>query len=137
MKVTIEINGKPVEIELTADQIQKVKKHTDKITDRVKTFEDACEVLDISEAYAAELHSIDKLKLIVKALNEGWTPDWNNSSQSKYVPWFEWNGTAFVCNGYSSWYSRTHVGSRLCFKNSDLAIYAAKQFQDLYNEFLQ
>ena len=39
MKITVEVNGKPVEIELISDQVQKVKKHTEKITDRVKTFE--------------------------------------------------------------------------------------------------
>lgn len=40
MKITVEVNGKPVEIELTKDQVAKVKKHTDKITDRIKTFKD-------------------------------------------------------------------------------------------------
>ena len=135
MKVTVQVNGKPVEIELTADQVQKVKKHIDKITDRVKTFQDACEVLGY--AIPKSMHVVDKLKVIAEALNEGWKPDWNNSTQVKYVPWFKWNGTAFVFSDYYYWRSYTAVGSRLCLRNSDLAIYIATQFEDLYNEFLQ
>lgn len=134
MKVTVQVNGKPVEIELTADQVQKVKKHTDKITDRVKTFEDACEVLGY--VVPKSMHVIDKLKVIAEALNEGWKPDWNNLSQPKYVPYFKWNDTKFVCHGFLHWSSTTDVGSRLCFSNSTLAIYIATQFEDLYNEFL-
>lgn len=134
MKITVEVNGKPVEIELTAEQVKTVKKHTDKITDRVKSFEDACEVLGI--AVPKNMHVTDKLKTIAKALNEGWTPDWSNSSQYKYVPYFKWNGKAFVYDGYDGWDGHTAVGSRLCFKNFELAKYAATQFIDLYNEFL-
>lgn len=52
MKITVEINGKPVEIELTKDQVSLVKKQTEKITDRIKTFQD---VLDyIGEKRAQE-----------------------------------------------------------------------------------
>ena len=134
MKITVEVNGKPVEIELTSDQVAKVKKHTDKITDRVKTFSDACNVLEY--AIPKSMHCVDKLKVIVEALNEGWKPDWQNSSQYKYVPYFTHNGTAFVFYGYYSWRSHTFVGSRLCFKSAELAEYCAVQFQDLYNEFL-
>jgi hypothetical protein len=50
-----------------------------KITDRVKIFEDACEVLGLfPNAVAQDDDTIDeaaykKLKVIAKALNEGWT----------------------------------------------------------------
>lgn len=135
MKITVQVNGKPVEIELTDDRVQKVKKHTGKIIERVKSFEDACEVLVY--AIPKNMHVVDKLKVIAEALNEGWTPDWNNSNQYKYVPYFKWNGTKFVyyyCNG---WHSHASVGSWLCFKDSSLALYAATQFEDLYNEFLR
>jgi hypothetical protein len=131
MKITVQVNGKPVEIELTADQVQKVKKHTEPI----KTFSDACEVLGIR--VPKTIHAVDKLKIIAEALNEGWKPDWNNSNQAKFVPWFKWNGTAFVYYDYYDWGSFTLVGSRLCFKDKETAIYAATQFIDLYNDFLQ
>lgn len=74
-----------------------------KITDRIKTFEDACK--EIGEPPATILHCDDttdeaaykKLKVIVNALNEGWKPDWNNTSEYKYYPWFEYKkGIGFV-----------------------------------------
>jgi hypothetical protein len=77
------------------------KTFSEKITDRVKTFEDACEVLGIrpedvlhsahSDYLETEIDAINafaKLTVIVRALNEGWKPDWNNSSEYKYYPWF-------------------------------------------------
>lgn len=133
MKITIEVNGKPVEIELTKEQIAKVTKPLH-ITERVKTFEDACEILGYS--VPKSMHIVDKLKVIIEALNEGWTPDWSNSSQYKYTPYFKHDGTAFVFCVCNSWYSVSNVGSRLCFKDAKLCEYCAKQFIDLYNEFL-
>ncbi|WP_166964664.1 hypothetical protein [Yeosuana marina] len=80
-----------------------------------------------------------KLKLIAQALNEGWTPDWTDSNEYKYYPWFEMgsaSGVGFSYDGYDHWYSISCVGSRLCFKSRELAEYAGKQFEDIYKEFL-
>lgn len=142
MKITVNINDKPVEIELTDDQVAKVKRQNTKATDRIKTLEDACEELDIdpdditdSDGYG--ISAFIKLQIICKALNEEWTPDWNNQSQHKYYPYFKADGKGgFSDVGYDDWDSVTNVGSRLCFKSSELAMYAGKQFKSLYNKFL-
>lgn len=134
MKITITVNDKPVEIELTADQVQAVKKQTEKITDRVKTFEDACEVLGVYPN--TTLHVTDKLKTIVTALNEGWTPDWQ-SNEYKYTIYWKEENSRFVFYDCLFWCRNTSVGSRLCFKSSALAQYCATQFEDLWNEFLR
>lgn len=121
-----------------------------KITDRVKTLEDAIEVLGgVSEnvkilldyngadpdMISSQAHM--KLTIIARSLNEGWVPDWSDGSQYKYVPYFEYKaGFGLSYYGYGHWSTRTYVGSRLCFKSSDLAVYAAKQFADIYNDFL-
>lgn len=121
-----------------------------KITDRVKTSEDVLDVLggtssDVKDLLTYKTDDPDvissrahlKLTLIARALNEGWTPDWTNSSQYKYMPWFKQKsgfGLAFdVCD---HWHASTGVGSRLCFKSVELAEYAATQFADIYNDFL-
>jgi hypothetical protein len=113
-----------------------------KITDRVKTFEDACEVLGIATSLSGtdtkDEIAYKKLKIIIKALNEGWTPDWSNTNQRKWYPWMKWNGSGF---GFSTsycdrWAAVTTVGSCLCFKSEELAIYATKQFEAIYNDFL-
>ena len=70
------------------------------ITKRVKTYADACAVLGIepmNETVLAKLGftkdeiTYRKLKTIAEALNEGWRPDWANSKEYKYWPWFVYN----------------------------------------------
>lgn len=106
----------------------------------IKTYEEACkqlnqEPIDFANI-PAEVHSLIKLTTIIKALNAGWIPDWNKSDY-KYQIWWHWNGTSFVYDDYLTWYSTTHVGSRLCFKDRATAEYCAKTFNDLWNDYLQ
>lgn len=122
------------------------------ITARVKTFEDACKVLGIdpvkslpyenpTEDEDKATNAFKKLILIAKALNEGWKPDWGDSSQWKYYPWWDMRpeygsglGLSFDDYGYAS--STSTVGSRLCFKSSALSDYFAKQFIELYSDMI-
>ncbi len=121
-----------------------------KITDRIKSVEDACAICPPSENVKTLLayNGIDKdmigaqamakLSIIARALNEGWTPDWKDGNQYKYYPYFKQNGAGF---GFSftfcaDWHSVARCGSRLCFKSSELAMYAGKQFEAIYNDFL-
>lgn len=119
------------------------------IFDKVKTFSDACDLLgirgqvmtaSINDDLGNDVESISayaQLIIITRALNEGWKPDWTNSSQYKYLPWFKHKsgfGLSFDVAG--NWFTSTHVGSRLCFKTKELAEYAATQFEDLYNDYL-
>jgi hypothetical protein len=128
------------------------KKNSSKITDWIKTFEDACREMGIEldskiaiEApaeLADDLKSIGayaKLTIIARALNEGWKPDWTDSNQYKWHPFFEANkkaGFGFSRTRYGYWLTHTSVGSRLCFKSEALAKYAGEQFIDIYNDFL-
>lgn len=69
------------------------------IRERVKTFEDACEVLGNDNQavadYYAVLDAVDsedilafaQLRIIADALNEGWKPVFDGES-SRYYPWF-------------------------------------------------
>ena len=112
-----------------------------KITDRVKSFEDACDILGISRDQdlitdTADETAYKQLKIIAKALNEGWEPNWDNSNEYKWYPWFYMDSASgFRLNGVYFYCSGSHVGSRLCFRSRELAEYAAKQFEDLYKQF--
>jgi len=78
------------------------------------------------------------IKMLVKSLNEGWTPDWDNDRQPKYYPWFYLAGgsSGFRFLGCANWVSTSTVGSRLCFKSSELCEHAAKHFTEVYKKFM-
>ena len=80
-----------------------------------------------------------KLIIVAEALNEGWTPNWENSREYKYYPWFkvvkkEGSGFGLAYDDYDIWATTTAVGSRLCFQTYELAEYAGKQFKELFED---
>lgn len=115
------------------------------VTDRIKTFEDACIEIGIDATDAnfstgtTDEIAYKKLKVIAQALNEGTVLSFANSDQRKWYPWFEYSGSGF--RFYDSYFdfSRTRAcgGSQLCFHTEKLAAYAGKQFIDLYNDLLK
>jgi hypothetical protein len=123
------------------------------ITEKIKTFEDACDVLgldtenlpiveNLPEKDRQSIIAYYKLAIITRALNEGWEPDWMNSNEYKYCNWFytTYAGAhaGFACASTAIVPSNTYtiVGSRLCFKTRELAAYAHENFLDLYFEYL-
>ena len=98
-----------------------------------KKFSDSCEGLPDDEV------AYKMVKEIVKAFNEGWTPDWTDSTQGKYYPWFEMgspSGGGFSCSDFDRWHTASYVGSRLCYKSADLAKHAGQLFESIYKDFL-
>lgn len=124
-----------------------MKKST-KITDRVKSYEDACSELGITPIDEAQMLATGftkdeiayrKLKTITQALNEGWVADWTNPTQEKWTPWFypnSFSGFVFYTAHYYCSLAYAGDGSRLCFKDEKTATCAGKQFVDLYKEFI-
>lgn len=125
----------------------------EEITDRVKTYEDACKVLGVepineqnakAQGFRSDEIARRKLETIAAALNEGWKPDWNNTDQYKYYPYFyiqeNANGAVAGLSCASTYTAAAHtaalIGSRLCFYASRLARYAGNQFTDLYEQIL-
>lgn len=126
----------------------------EEITDRVKTYEDACKVLGVepineqnakAQGFRSEEIARRKLETIAAALNEGWKPDWNNTDQYKYYPYFYIQenakdkgsaGLSCATTIRAASSSIALLGSRLCFYASRLARYAGNQFTDLYEQIL-
>jgi hypothetical protein len=83
-----------------------------------------------------------KLCTIAEALNEGWVPDWADTDQYKWFPWWYVStdrslaGLAFAYSSHTATHAIAYYGSRLGFKTESLAQYAADQFKDLYEAFL-
>ncbi|MCC6867050.1 MAG: hypothetical protein IT280_12920 [Ignavibacteria bacterium] len=121
---------------------------------KIKSFEDACKARKIDPKALPEVSMLPvihqkaivahyKLIIIAEAINDGWQPNWNDSNEWKYYPWFEVEtdedrpaGFGFSCTSYVGWSTITSVGSRLCFKTRETAVYAGKQFADLYKEYM-
>ena len=117
----------------------------------------------LGDGLSADLEAYLKLRIIAAALNEGWEPKFT-TDEYRYFPWFvlyteeEYNelsdedksrvvlrsnsysytggGVAFVSADFGSSYTYSSSGSRLAFKNSDLAKYAGKQFIEIYADFV-
>ena len=140
---------------------------------RIKTFEDACHEIGIdAEAWNRDKISLGlepdvlaflKLRIIVKALNEGWEPRFTED-ECRYYPWFilytgeEYNkldeeeksrvvfrsysdanalgGVSFASAFYGSSVTYAFVGVRLAFKTSELAAYCGRQFLDIWADFV-
>lgn len=126
----------------------------EEITDWVKTYEDACKVLGVepineqnakAQGFRSDEIARRKLETIAAALNEGWKPDWNNTDQYKYYPYFYIQknakgkgsaGLSYATTFHSASLTNAYIGSRLCFYASRLARYAGNQFTDLYEQIL-
>lgn len=113
------------------------------IKERVKTVQDACVELGIDPSTVEKRqyetdneHAYRCIKVVAKALNQGWEPDWKDSSEYKWYPWFDMSGSAPSFFGAADWRSGSNLGSRLCFKTEELASYAGKKFIKEYREYL-
>lgn len=131
----------------TATGVVSFKEKPKNIKERIKDFSDVLEVLGIDtddfedgvEGLEEDEVAYRQIKLIVKALNEGWIPDWTNSSEAKYFPWFKMgssSGSGFSYLDCDYWATFAGVGSRLCFKSRELAEYAGKQFTEIYKKYM-
>lgn len=113
------------------------------IMERIKTIDDVLKYHNIEkDDFEADYKGLPEdvkayrlLVLIAAALNEGWTPDWDNSSEYKYNPYFKMGSSGFRSYGYGLWTTHSAVGSRLCFKTRELTVYAAEQFKDIYSNY--
>jgi len=122
----------------------------DEINVKVDSFEAALEYLErennacmcgIPDKHAKAMVAMYKLITIAEAWNksDNFVPDYDNTNQYKWFPWFQKRGTAgfvyaFTDNAASAAYA--YVGSRLCFSTSERAEQFGKQFIDLWNDFL-
>ena len=114
------------------------------VKDRIKNFDDVLAENEISrEDFETSCEGLEPdeiayrmAKLVCLAFNEGWLPDWTNSNEYKYTPYFRMgssSGVGFSYHDFGLWYALSDVGSRLCFKSSDLAKHAGQLFeQEIY-----
>ena len=116
-----------------------------------------------SELVGKDLLAYIKLTIICEALNEGWHPQYTQNER-RWFPYYElltneeiegmpeeeksrvvgragsyagaYGGLVYSVAGNVSSVSSAYYGSRLAFKNEELAEYAGKTFIDIYKDFV-
>lgn len=120
------------------------------ILERITTWQDVCKEAVINFAnvcpwtYAntkekRAQNAYAKLQLISKVLNEGWEPDFTDTNQYKWYNWFQKDahGRGWRPHDYGSYcFSDVYSGAGLYFKDKKTAEHAAKNFLDIYIEYL-
>jgi len=124
-----------------------IKTFQPEIKERIKNFDDVLRENGIKKTdFEKSCDNLTKdevaykqLKEIAKAFNEGWIPDWTNSNEYKYYAYFIMgspSGGGFSYYAFGDWGTDSCVGSRLCYKSSDLAKHAGQLFESIYKDFL-
>jgi len=145
MNNTIDYNG--VQITLTPEQVvhieRETKKNKYKYYTSITLFADACDKLGLNptRVYNAAYNTpreiaLRKLEVIIRALNDGWVPNWNDLTEYKYWTYFRMDG-GFSCCSADYGITLTDVPATLCFKTREIAEYAAKHFTKLYEEYIK
>ena len=119
----------------------------------IQSYEDACQLLGIKPTYPKFVQCVKidrtsmiayhKLIIIIRALNllpngKCWVPDFDNC-EYKYGLWWHITsdnklGCALTADAHA--YASALIGSRLLFRSRPLAEYCAKQFKDLWQDYL-
>lgn len=147
------------------------------ITERIKSFQDAIKELGSEHPLVVEFEMFQgcdcapqsedllaylKLRIITKALNEGWEPKFVKGER-RWYGWYNlitkeqydklsdedkrrvvyrssydaysYGGVSYAGASYDSLHPDATIGSRLAFKSEKLAAYAGRQFAEIYADF--
>lgn len=118
-----------------------------KITDIIKSLEDIYIYLDInrelvipfknpSTKQERSINAMFDIQNISKVLNGNWVPDWENTDEYKYYPYFKKQElSGWVVDCYFGYYFAM-LGFGYYFKTEKLALFAGKTFIETYIDYL-
>ena len=127
--------------------------HLISVTKQVTSYETACKVLDIKPTYPKftqcqkqdrkSMIAYHQLTIIIRALNilpngKCWKPDFNNRNEYKWRIWWQVDkdGLGHLVTYAALSHTYACFGSRLLFRSEELADYCAKQFKDLWSDYI-
>jgi hypothetical protein len=124
-----------------------MEKQEVKPMESIKTLEDALNVTgmpatpelnEVPEDLREYFKAVYEAVVITKAIVGDWKPDWNDSNQRKWFPWFRMSSGGFVFFATDCAYSNANAGnaSRLCFPTEEMAEYAGRTFTDVYSRII-
>lgn len=79
-----------------------------------------------------------KIHNIQKVFNNGWSPDFNNSTECKYYPWFEYKSCGWSFYDFDYHYTRSHCPAAY-YKSEEIVEYiiSVKEFENIYIEYIK
>lgn len=146
MKITIDINGVPTEINLTEDQLKQanVVEPIPFNWKYIKSWEDVLKYKpnlelpfpNATDKWHIRMNNYFILVNAIELVNEGWIPDWSDDNY-KYYAYLYWDTSK---NGFSSgvlsFLRYCRVGSALCSSTREKAEHILKHFEDQYKLYL-
>lgn len=134
-----------------ADWKQKLKEKFSEVfpkntSERVKTFEDVISILELkrqeywipynnpSTPQEKSLNAQARLFKIAEAYNEGWKPNWDNSSEYKWFPYYYKSDGSWSVS-HDGWPALLYFPSGLVFKSKELSIDAYNKFKDIFDDY--
>ena len=141
-----ELQQRIANAEKELDAMKKLLSNPEKITDRVKNYQDILAISGVFEsadnikvagfddAENKVVQSLVKKMRIAKVYNEGWLPV---RGENRWYPWYDVS-SGFVFDRTDYDYTRATSGSaaRLCFKSDELARDFAKKFIQIDADFI-
>lgn len=117
------------------------------IKSKIKTWEDVLEYNNVDENAVLpwrnpknkkqrSQNALAKIQLISETLNEGWLPDFSEQKEYKYYPYFKKEKSGFAVSSYYCYIYGAGGGFGCYFKSSELALYSANIFLDIYRDYL-
>lgn len=129
---------------------------TTPITERLKSYEDACTLLNrqpltleqfnfLPETDRQAMYSLHRILTGIEAINEGHVFDWNNYDEYKYYPWWDMEtyddnpvpGSGFSLGGVGCDSANSDVGARLITRSDAHARHIAEIFFEDYRNWIK
>jgi hypothetical protein len=132
--VTININEKETEITLTKEQLEQINKNDNPMLEVYKYYGTTEAEFDkLYENLPNHVKAFEKECMVVAFYNRDWKPNWDDSNECKYYPWFYLGKDFRLCTSFYD-FSRSGVSSRLCFRRKEDCEEAVERFFEVYRE---
>ncbi len=125
-------------------KLEEIINKKDTLFDVVKDYTTFCKAVKIKELSVKDFKFLPedeqvkafnyhKIKNIEKYFNGTWVKDWNNSSQPKYYPYFNYTSQGLVFAD-STYDHCDYYGRVAFFKDKQTSDFVGKTFPDIYKE---
>jgi hypothetical protein len=133
------------ELKDRANKLEAIINAPESLIGSITTYKQVCKALDIEELTLSDFSFLPtedrkktlafyKLQQIAKLFNGDWKPNWKNSNQYKYYPYFNLDSGCLSFYVSIFYYSFCY-SSVVYFKDIETSDYVGKTFLSIYRDF--